>query len=61
MVNYCTKGSLIGVTEVTEIAMPRVVSSSWVGVDTFRYWLLGMLCCSDCSWLVIKNGGIWWS
>ena len=34
-VNRCTKGSLTGVTEVAEIAVLRVVSSSQVGVDPF--------------------------
>ena len=43
MVNRCTKGSWTGVTEVAEIAVPRVVSSSQVGVDPFRYWWLGTL------------------
>ena len=43
MVNRCTKGSWTSVTEVAEIAVPRVVSSSRVGVDPFRYWWLGTL------------------
>jgi len=59
VVNRCTKGSLTGVTEVAEIAVPRVVSSSQIGVDPFRYWLLGTSCRSDCGWLVVMNGGIW--
>jgi len=60
-VNHCSKGSLTGVTEVAEITMPRVVSSSQVGVDPFWYWLLGTSCCSDCGWLVVMNGDIQWS
>ena len=43
VVNHCTKGSWTSVTEVAEVAMPRVVSSSRVGVDPFRYWWLGTL------------------
>jgi len=41
-----------------QLLVPRVVSSSWIGVDPFRYWLLGTLCRSDCGWLVVMNGGI---
>ena len=30
-------------TKVAEIVVPRVMSSSQVGVDPFRYWWLGTL------------------
>ena len=39
----CTKGSWTGVTEVAEVTVPRVMSSSRVGVDPFGYWWLGTL------------------
>ena len=43
MVNCCTKGSWTSVTEVAEITISRLMSSSRVGVDPFRYRWLGML------------------
>ena len=43
MVNHCTKGSLTSVTEVAKITISKIMSSSQVEVDPFRYWLLGML------------------
>ena len=58
VVNRYTKGSWTGVTEVTEIAVPRVVSSSRVGVDPFRYWWLGRLVGRNDWWF---GKGMWWS
>ena len=45
---------------MAEIAVPRVVSSSRVGVDPFRYWWLGTFgVVVTVGWLVIMIGGFW--